>query len=231
MWWVIMAGIEGNLAALERVLRDVYKQKLPVEEIYILGDVIGIGGDNEGVVERICNPPATELIPHVCRGWWEEQVLTVHGLYGSVAPIELIEQFGPQASRQLGEGVSEKLVWWIQSLHFGFLEFDCLLVHGSSVSVSECLSPETSPWVILDRFQRVGARYLFSARSHSLFHCIIEEGMVESQVETVEGRRINQVKQAETKHLIGVGRVNGKDGSSYVLYNPYTGEIRLRRMD
>lgn len=63
-------GRRGNLAALERVLRDVYKQKLPIEEIYILGDVIG--GENERVVERICNKPATELIP---RGWWKEKSL------------------------------------------------------------------------------------------------------------------------------------------------------------
>ncbi|WPF88544.1 hypothetical protein WEU38_17320 [Cyanobacterium aponinum AL20118] len=40
-----------------------------------------------------------------------------------------------------------------------FVEFDCLLIHGSSVSVSEKLTPETSALTILDRINRVNVNY------------------------------------------------------------------------
>lgn len=81
----------------------------------------------------------------------------------------------------------------MQSLHFG--------LHGSSMGVSDCLSPKTSMWVILGRFQRIGGRYLFSARSHCLFHSIIEDSMVESQVETLAGQQISRVRQGKQNTL------------------------------
>ena len=38
--WAILSGIEGNIAALEAVLADIKRQRVKVEELYILGDIV-----------------------------------------------------------------------------------------------------------------------------------------------------------------------------------------------
>lgn len=65
--------------------------------------------------------------------------------------------------------VPPSMVEWIRSLDFGFVEFDCLLIHGTSVTVSEALTPDSSPWMILDRLQQMNVNYLFSGRSSLLY--------------------------------------------------------------
>ncbi len=42
MTWAILSGIQGNLTAYEAVLADIKRQGNLVEEIYILGDVVGL---------------------------------------------------------------------------------------------------------------------------------------------------------------------------------------------
>ena len=37
--WAILSGIEGNIAAYEAVLADIKRQRLPLEAMYILGDL------------------------------------------------------------------------------------------------------------------------------------------------------------------------------------------------
>jgi hypothetical protein len=61
-------------------------------------------------------------------------------------PTELIDRYGIDSTKQLWDAVSLETVQWLRNLDFGFVELDCLLIHGSSVSVSEELTPDTSPW-------------------------------------------------------------------------------------
>ena len=56
---------------------------------------------------------------------------------------QLIEKYGADAVQQLWDSVSRKTVEWIRSLDFGFFELDCLLIHGSSLSVDD--EPEVPP--------------------------------------------------------------------------------------
>ena len=81
--WAILGGIEGNLAAYEAVLQDARRQRHPVSDLYVLGDVIGLHGDNDAVIQRLQSPRSSEWVPQVCIGWWEEQCFSLHGLNSS----------------------------------------------------------------------------------------------------------------------------------------------------
>ena len=90
--WAILSGIEGNIAAYEAVLADIKRQRVKVEALYILGDIIAANPDSETVIRRIQNPLAGELEPQVCVGWWEEQCFALHGLGSTAEPTELIDR-------------------------------------------------------------------------------------------------------------------------------------------
>lgn len=38
--WAMLSEIEGNIAAYEAMLADIKRQRIPVEALYILGDII-----------------------------------------------------------------------------------------------------------------------------------------------------------------------------------------------
>ena len=169
MSWAILSGIEGNLTAYEAVLADIKCQGNLVEEIYILGDVVGLNPDSEKLVQRLQFPHRNELQPMICKGWWEEQCLILHSLGATSEPIDLIRTYGANAVKLLWDSVSRTTVEWIRNLDFGFFEFDSLLIHGSTVAVDEELTPETPPLVMCDRLQRMQANNLFCGRSGQTF--------------------------------------------------------------
>ncbi|NQZ63029.1 MAG: hypothetical protein HRT59_13085, partial [Crocosphaera sp.] len=89
-------------------------------------------------------------------------------------PTELIDRFGMETVKLLWDSVSRETVQWLRNRHFGFLQLDCLLIHGSSVGVSDELTPETPPWQMLDRLQRVEANSLFCGRSGQVFEYVLQ---------------------------------------------------------
>ncbi|MDE5093419.1 MAG: metallophosphatase, partial [Trichodesmium sp. St11_bin5] len=78
-YWAILTKIEGNITAYDAVIADIKKQKYLVEDLYILGDIVGLNIDCKKLVERVRYPKQNELKPKVCMGWWEEQCLILHG--------------------------------------------------------------------------------------------------------------------------------------------------------
>jgi len=84
--WAILSGIEGNLKAYEAVLDDIKRQRVRVEELYILGDLVGINPDCDKLVERLQKPRQGELLPQVCTGWWEEQCFILHAIGATSEP-------------------------------------------------------------------------------------------------------------------------------------------------
>ena len=140
--WAILSGIEGNITAYEAVLADIKRQPIAVEALYILGDIIAANPDSEQVIKRIQNPLSGELEPQVCIGWWEEQCFALHGVGSTAEPKELIDRFGKETAKLLWNSVSRDNVQWLRNCHFGFIELDCLLIHVSTVSVSDELTPK-----------------------------------------------------------------------------------------
>ena len=227
--WAILSGIEGNIVAYEAVLADIKRQRVAVEALYILGDMVAANPDSETVIKRIQNPLLGELEPQVCVGWWEEQCFALHGVGSTAEPTELIDRFGKKTAKLLWDCVSRETVQWLRNCHFGFFELDCLLIHGSTVSVSDELTPETPPWQMLDRLQRVQANHLFCGRSGQVFEYQLQGGSVNSSVETLDSHKPVQTITASKRRVVGVGNVGREPGkATYTLYNPYSDRLEFK---
>ncbi len=228
-YWAILSGIEGNLAAYEAVLADVKRQRQLVDELYILGDVIAATSESTNVIQRIRSPRPDEPVPQVCQGWWEEQLLILHGLGRTGEPTELIERYGIEMVKTLWDAIPRETVEWVRSLDFGFFELDCLLIHGSSVSVSDELIPDTPAIQMLDRLMRMDANTLFCGRSGLTFQYEIQQGSVTSSITTLDQVTTPQATLVKPRQVIGVGNVGRIPGqATYTLYNPYTNHIEFR---
>ncbi|WP_255611355.1 metallophosphatase [Synechocystis sp. PCC 7339] len=173
-YWAICSGIEGNLTAYEAVLTDIQSLGNTVTDLYILGDFLGLQGDNRAVISRIQFPRDDELIPQVCLGWWEEQCFNLHGLQGSLDALDLVAKVGTDGAKLLWESIDWELVQWLRTLHFGFHELDCLLIHGSTVNPADELTPDTPAIELCDCLIRADANNLFCGRSGLAFECWVE---------------------------------------------------------
>jgi hypothetical protein len=226
--WAILSGIEGNLAAYEAILADLKRQQ-SVEELYILGDLVSTRAESDKVVQRVRYPRSGELQPQVCIGWWEEQCFNLHGLGTTAEATELLNRYGGDAVKLLWQSISRETVQWLRGLDFGFFELDCLLIHGSSVSVSDELAPETPPWQVLDRLQRFGANNLFCGRSGRVFEYQLQSGSVATSVTTLEVKQPIQTITVPKWRVIGVGNVGKETGkATYTLYNPNTDKVEFK---
>ncbi|MGC1244833.1 MAG: metallophosphoesterase family protein [Spirulinaceae cyanobacterium] len=243
--WAILSGIEGNILAYEAVLADINRQRVPVEALYILGDIVAANPDSEKVIKRIQNPLPVELEPQVCVGWWEEQCFALYAVGLTAEPTELIERFGKETAKLLWDSVSRETVQWLRNCqhldwicrgnlgiplgHFGFFELDCLLIHGSSISVSDELTPETPPWQMLDRLQRVQANHLFCGRSGQVFEYQLQGGSVNSSLTTLDQPHPVQTITAPKRRVVGVGNVGREPGeATYTLYSPYSDILEFK---
>lgn len=229
MQWAILSGIEGSLAAYEAVLQDIRQQRGPVTDLYILGDVIGLKGNNEAVMQRLRSPHSGELEPQVCIGWWEEQCFSLHGLNNSPDAPELISQFGGDGVKHLWESVSRESVRWLRSCHFGFHELDCLLIHGSTVSYADELTPDTPAIQLCDRLIRADANTLFCGRSGLAFECWVTPSALRSTVTTLDGKQEPREQGKTPRRVVGIGAVGRTPGqASYALYSPTNNRVTFR---
>ncbi len=228
MAWAILSGIAGNLMAYEAVLADVRRQRSVIDEMFILGDVIGLQGDNRALVERLSHPRPGEPRLAICQGWWEEQLLILHGLGRTGEPTALIEQYGAAMAKTLWDAVPRELVRKIQSWEFGIFELDCLLAHGSSLGVNDVLTPDMPVVTLIDRLQRMEANYLFCGRSGLTFDYEIAMGQIQSTVQTLDQPVTSQSRELSTKHIIGVGNVGAGEQATYTLFYPESGRIQFQ---
>ncbi|WP_366514144.1 phosphoesterase-related protein [Moorena sp. SIO3I6] len=96
-----------------------------------------------------------------------------------------------------------------------------MLIHGSTVSVSDELTPETLPWKMLDRLQRVQANHLFCGRSGQVFEYQLQGGSVNSSVMTLDSQQPVETITAPKRRVVGVGNVGKEPGkATYTLYSP-----------
>ncbi len=229
MYWAIAAGIEGNLAAYEAVLKDLRQSRLAIEALYLLGDVIGPRDDCARVIDRLQQPRSGEPRPVICQGWWEEQCLILHGLGRTGEPTQLWERYGKPMAKTLWDAIPRDSVEWIQGFEFGFAELDCLLIHGSSMGVDEELTPETPAITLIDRLNRMNVNHLFCARSGQAFEYTIQHGTIVQTVSRLDQAPIEQAAQLTRKRIVGVGNVGRKAGTAtYTLYNPGSNQLQFK---
>ena len=137
-------------------------------------------------------------------GWWEEQILLESGYRGDQRAEALRINKGEEVVKSLTNAVDKSFLDWIAALQFGFVELDCGLIHGSSKDVGENLTLETAPLTLLDRLTRLQVNRLFTARSKQQFHLELTEGIVNSEVEDLNGNRKKEQKVPQ-KAVIGIG--------------------------
>jgi hypothetical protein len=151
------------------------------------------------------------------------------GYYRRTDSTQLIEKYGIDAVKLLWDCVSRQTVEWIRSLDFGFFELDCLLIHGSSLSVDDELTPQTPPWQMCDRLMRMGANNLFCGRSGLTFEYELQGGSVSSTVTTLDSQQQVQTVTTSPRRAIGVGNVGREPGkATYTLYDPQTNRVEFR---
>jgi hypothetical protein len=227
--WAIASGIEGNLAAYEAVVADLRKLRQEVENFYLLGDIIGPKVESNQLVKRIQQPRKGEPNPLVCQGWWEEQILILHALGRTGEPTELIDRYGINMTKTLWDAIDPNTLKWVQSLEFGFVELDCFLIHGSSISVSDELTPTIDPIQAIDRLSRMDANQLFCGRSGLAFEYKIESGSLTSQVQTLDKLTDPAPTILSPRRIIGVGSVGRIEGkASYTLYHPGSNKLEFK---
>ncbi|MBD2455347.1 metallophosphatase [Nostoc sp. FACHB-87] len=227
--WAILSGITGNLAAYEAVMADIKRYGHQIEALYILGDLVGPRPETEKLIERVMNPRRGELEPLICKGWWEEQCLILHGLGASGDAPELIAKYGGDTVKLLWDSVSRKTVQWLRSLDFGFFELDCLLIHGSTVSVAEELTPETPPIQMFDRLSRMQANNLFCGRSGLTFQYQLQTGSITTGLTTLDSQHSQQIITVSPRQVIGVGNVGCTQGqATYTLYHPSSNQVEFK---
>ncbi|AUT00269.1 metallophosphatase [Nostoc sp. CENA543] len=227
--WAILSGIEGNLLAYEAVMADIKRQINQIEAVYILGDLIGPSPEVEKLVERVLNPSLGELEPLVCKGWWEEKCLILHGLDSTGETDDLIAKYGGETVKLLWDSVSRQTVQWLRNLDLGFFELDCLLIHGTTLSIDEELTPNTAPITILDRLSRMQANTLFCGRSGLAFQYQLETGAVTTSVTTLDRQLSPQTVNISPHQVIGVGNVGRTPGEAkYTLYTPTNNHVEFR---
>jgi hypothetical protein len=227
--WAILSGIEGNLAAYEAVSSDLKRQRSPVDELYILGDLVSATPESETLVQRVRSPRRGEPEPQVCPGWWEEQCFILHGVSSQTEAPELMAQYGGDTVKQLWDCVPRETVKWLRSLNFGFFELDSLLIHGSTVGVDDRLTPETSPVIMLDRLMRTDANNLFCGRSGLAFEYELQSGEVTTSVTTLDQQQTPKNQEIRSRRVIGVGNVGRSPGkATYTLYHPASNQVEFR---
>ena len=228
--WAILSGIEGNLAAYEAVIGDIKSQRRNIEALYILGDLVGATKESEQLIARVRNPKRGELEPQICKGWWEEQCLILHGASATSEPTELLEKYGGDTVKLLWESVPHETVRWLSNLDFGFFELDCLLIHGSTVSASDELTPDTEPIQMLDRLSRMQANNFFCGRSGLAFEYELASGAVTSEITTLDNTLAPETaKIVSPRRVIGVGNVGRKQGeATYTIYNPNSNQVDFK---
>jgi diadenosine tetraphosphatase ApaH/serine/threonine PP2A family protein phosphatase len=200
-----------------------------VENFYLLGDIIGPTAKSNQLVKRIQQPRNGEPTPLVCQGWWEEQILILHALGRTGEPTELIDRYGIDMTKTLWDAIDSTTLKWVQSLEFGFVELDCFLIHGGSISVSDELTPTIDPIQAIDRLSRMDANQLFCGRSGLAFEYKIESGSLNSQVQTLDKLTDSTPTVLSPRRIIGVGSVGRIEGkASYTLYHPGSNKLEFK---
>ena len=65
-------------------------------------------------------------------------------------------------TKTLWDAIDSTTLEWVRSLEFEFVELDYFLIHGSSISVSDELTPTIDPIQAIDRLSRMDVNQLLA---------------------------------------------------------------------
>lgn len=116
----------------------------------------------------------------------------------------------------------------MRTFDFGFHEYDCLLIHGSTLGVDD-VTPDTPPLLRCDRLSRGDANILFCGRSGLAFQYQLQTGSVNTAVTTLDRQQPPQAVTMQPRQVIGLGNIGSQPGiATYTLYNPNTNHVQFK---
>jgi hypothetical protein len=210
--WALVSGLKGDLELYEQIQRDLQATR-GVNTLFVLGDVISPERNCDALLERLQQPKRGDLRANCIYGWWEEQLLAETGFRGARQADALRLNHGEEAVEALLRAVDPGHLRWLVSLQFGFIELDCVLIHGSCADIGDELTPETSPLILIDRLTRLDVNRLFTARSAQQFRLELTGGGIDSHVKDLGGEQ-NQQQPVPKRSIVGIGA-----GPQYTLYD------------
>jgi predicted phosphodiesterase len=160
--------IHGNLAALDSVLAEVYRER--VDQIVIGGDVFP-GSTPVETVERLL---AINLPVEFIRGNGDREVLAaMHGAETSTLP-EQARQMLRSNAQQLGERYRSLIASWPATLRLNISGLgEVLFCHATPRSDTEIFTERTPEAELLPIFAEAGAPVVICGHTHVQFERVI----------------------------------------------------------
>jgi putative phosphoesterase len=132
----IFSDVHGNLPALQAVLADIRRHDL--DGAYCLGDLVGYGGDPNGVIDLVRDSGFPTIL-----GNYDQGVAWETGDCGCFYPDEAAEREGEASYTFTAEAVTDENKAWLRGLprelHLTLEGKKIHLVHGSPRRINEYL--------------------------------------------------------------------------------------------
>ncbi len=217
MRFAICSDIHGNLAAFEAVLQDIDAHG--VTTIYSLGDNIGYG-------------PEPSRVLSLLRERGAESVCGNHEL--GLADPEQAAWFNAHAREALQktrELLTEDDLSFIKTLPLAMVRHGARMVHGAPPDSALAYLFQFDEHDLAAMFRRLREPLCFVGHTHELEH-ILWDGERVRRLPLPE--RLHMDLGGDRKHIVNVGSVgqprDGDNRAKYILFDPDTGELALRRI-
>lgn len=212
----ILSDIHGNLEAFQAVLADLEGQG--ADELLGLGDLVGYGPDPEDVVR-------------LARQMGVRSVMGNHEL--GLSDPACLAWFNPQARHSLEltrAMLSDESLAYLADLPRWRAAHGCRLVHGFPPDSPTTYLFEADEARVAQVMEELPERICFVGHTHELGLMSVRQGRV----------RVRPLRQGEVmlehegRHLVNAGSVgqprDGDNRAKYLLYEPDTGRLELRRV-
>ncbi|HPZ81129.1 MAG TPA: metallophosphoesterase family protein [Candidatus Atribacteria bacterium] len=212
----ILADIHGNFDALERVSEEVEK----VEDVVVLGDIIGYGAEPEECVRWVVKKKAKAVL----------------GNHEAACTGELsLSWFNPRAAKALlwtQEHLSSFAIRFIQSLPLVISDFlQALWVHGSPRQpIEEYID---HPFVAQEVFESSPFSLCFFGHTHQAEAYVLEKSGRVERISFREGGKLGILP--DSRYLINCGSVgqprDDNPQASFAIFDTEKKVVEVKRVD
>jgi len=209
MKFVFISDIHANLPALEAVWGDM--QQHQPDDVFCLGDLVNFAGWDDDVIGFIRDHSITSL-----QGNHDEGIGYGYTQFKYSSKTDEQKAFGLASIAYVNKTIEPGNCRYLKSLpfsikfdfHFPFHNIRMALVHGSPVSNTDYVLPDTSEDQLLEMLDEIDADILIAGHTHRPFHKAI---FCEEENHKLYRHFINAGSVGKPKH--------GNNKACYVLIN------------
>ena len=209
MKFIFISDIHANLPALEAVWQDIEQHQS--DDIFCLGDLVNFAGWDNEVINFIRNHNITSI-----QGNHDEGIGYGYTQFNYSFKTEAQKEFGIASIAYVNNTIEPVNRKFLKSLpfsinlefHFPFHNIRLAMVHGSPVSNTDYILPDTSEGKLLEMLDEVNADILIAGHTHKPFHKAI---FCEEENHKLYRHFINAGSAGKPKH--------GNNKACYVLIN------------